>query len=240
MKFPQIVHSEFSETYRFLRRHAPSGLMYGERVERICEALEGFPYQSNPLGGGPGETEEFRVSLSSFDCVTFVESVTALAATVREPEFLSYLRQLRYEEGRVDYFRRRHYMADWIEWNAAAGRMIRLAADSVPEKNWRRMLDVVPALESRTSEVRGWPKTSFRRVRQFIRSGDLIFFISLRKNLDYFHTGVLLRRHFHILLAHASRSLGKVVIMPLEAFLKEHRMSGMTIVRPAAAVDQDA
>lgn len=236
MNFPQVVPSDFDENYRFLCRHAPPSLMYTERVERICEVLEGYPYRTDPLGGGPRETEEFRVSLSFFDCVTFMESVMALAATSRDQEFMNFLRHLRYRDGVVDYFHRCHYMTDWIEVNCAAGRVLRLSPALVPERQWSRVLSAMPALDARPTVIHGWPKEAFRRVRPFIRSGDLVFFISLRKNLDYFHTGVLLRRHVHILLAHAGKSRGKVVIMPLAAFLKEHRMSGMTIVRPAAAM----
>jgi len=239
MNFPQVVHPDFNENYRFLCRQAPASLTYAERVERICETLEGYPYQTDPLGGGPAQTEEFRVCLHAFDCVTFTESVTALASTTREKEFMNFLRHLRYRDGVVDYFQRLHYMTDWIDANCAAGRILRLVPALLPEKEWPRVLSALPALGERPVVVRGWPKATFRRIRPFIRSGDLAFFVSLRKNLDYFHTGVLLRRHVHILLAHAGKSRGSVVIMPVEAFLKEHRMSGVTIVRPAAAVGGD-
>ena len=217
---------------RQLAAAAPSGLPYGERVERLCEALAGSPYRVNPLGGGPGESEAFVVSLQAFDCVTFIEEVTALAASTSEEDFLPRLRQLRYEDGRVDYFRRRHYFSQWLSGNAAEGRMAFLEVPDLPGRIWRRTLSVLPALGQRPGTVRGWPKTSFPRLRPHVRSGDVAAFISTRQDLDYFHSGLLIVRGSHVLLAHAARSAGAVVMVPLPEFLRAHRMSGLTVARP--------
>jgi hypothetical protein len=65
-----------------------------------------------------------------------------------------------------------------------------------------------------------------------LRSGDLIFFASTRKNLDMFHAGIIVRDGEKILMRHASRSQGGVVEQELSEFLKANRMAGVIVVRP--------
>ncbi len=228
-----ITRREYSpDRFRRLTEAAPADLPYGDRIERLCEALSGSPYRANPLDSAPGEPEAFSVSLTAFDCVTFVEEVTALAAADSEEDFLTRLRGLRYEGGRVDYFRRRHYFSQWLSGNEAEGRMELLDVPGLPPRVWPRTLSVLPALGTRPESVRGWPKSAFPRLRPRVRSGDAAAFVSTRRDLDYFHTGLLIVRGSHVLLAHAARSAGAVEIIPLPEFLRAHRMSGLTVARP--------
>jgi hypothetical protein len=220
------------DRFRRLAEAAPAGSPYGERAERLCEALAGSPYRVDPLGGAPGEPEALSVSLSAFDCVTFVEEVTAFAASTSEEDFLARLRRIRYEQGQVDYFRRRHYFSQWLSGNAAEGQLALLEIPGLPHRVWPRTLSVLPALGPQPASVRGWPKTSFPRLRPQVRSGDVAAFVSTRRDLDYFHTGLLIVRGSSILLAHAARSAGAVVIVPLPEFLRAGRMSGLTVARP--------
>jgi hypothetical protein len=205
---------------------------YGQRVERLCEALAGSPYRSNPLGGAPGEPEALTVSLTAFDCVTFVEEATAFAAADSEEDFDGRLRRLRYENGRVDYLRRRHYFSQWLSGNEAEGRVALLEVPGLPHRVWPRTLSVLAALGPRPEAVRGWPKTAYPRLRPRVRSGDVAAFVSTRRDLDYFHTGLLIVRGSCVLLAHAARSAGAVGIVPLPEFLRAQRMSGLTVARP--------
>lgn len=225
------VREYSSESFRRLVRLAPPRLPRPERAENLCEALRGCPYLINPLGGGPGQEESFTVSLDAFDCVTLMETVTALSTTRSERSFLERMRVLRYRGGRVTYLDRRHYLSDWFTENTAAGRLILPAIDE-PPRIFTRELTALPALGPRTADVTGWPKGRLSRLRRNIRSGDLIGFISTRPHLDYFHTGILLSRAAHILLTHASRNRDMVIIEPLEHFLKANRMSGFSILRP--------
>jgi len=216
-----------------LLQQAPALRGYAARAEYACEVLAGTPYQSQPLGGGPGLPEELRLALHRFDCVTFMETVAALGAATDSPDFADKVRLLRYDGGVVDYFRRRHYMSAWIEGNVADGRVTRVEpGEAGPPRIWLRTLTVLPELGLVPARIRGWPKRSLPRLRPHLASGDLVFFISTRADLDYFHTGVLGRRGNAILLAHAARSRGGVVMEPLAEFLRRERMSGLTVVRP--------
>jgi Protein of unknown function (DUF1460) len=54
----------------------------------------------------------------------------------------------------------------------------------------------------------------------------------VRKHLDVFHCGVIVRDGKKILLRHASRRAGGVVEQDLNDFLKVNRMAGVIIARP--------
>jgi hypothetical protein len=71
-----------------------------------------------------------------------------------------------------------------------------------------------------------------RRLAAHLQSGDLMFFVSTRKNLDVFHAGIIVCDGKSVLMRHASRSRGAVVEEELSEFLKANRMAGVIVVRP--------
>src|SRR5262245_21543312 len=75
----------------------------GSRVDIISAKLLGKPYQSNPLIGSADTPEVFTVSTDGFDCVTYVETVFALARSGDAGQFVDVLRQIRYADGEVKW-----------------------------------------------------------------------------------------------------------------------------------------
>lgn len=212
---------------------APPSQPYGGRVRGLCAALAGAPYRCAPLGGGPGQPETLTAALDAFDCVTFCETIMALARSASEAEFLDRLRLIRYAGGRVTWEARRHYWSHWLNDNAAEGRVALLPhPGGKTPREWTRRLAVVAGLPPETAAVRGWPKRALAPFRRVVRDGDVAGFISTRHGLDYFHVGVLLAEADGPVLVHAARSAGGVVRTPLAAFLAANRMSGVTLARP--------
>ena len=70
------------------------------------------------------------------------------------------------------------------------------------------------------------------RLAKYLHTGDLIFFVSTRKNLDVFHAGILIRTDQRLIMRHASRSEGLVVEQELSGFLEANRMAGVIVMRP--------
>ncbi|MFY9607795.1 MAG: N-acetylmuramoyl-L-alanine amidase-like domain-containing protein [Blastocatellia bacterium] len=204
-------------------------------TEARLEEASGFfidhGYSQDPLGGGSQLREVFRASLGAFDCVTYMESVLALAASSNADEFAKHLRQMRYRNGKVDWFERNHYMAAWLANNKRLGVLADLTRGRETILK-TRTLDVVQGLPSRRVTFRCFPKRRFTRIKHRIRTGDLILFVSTRKHLDVFHTGILITRDDRVLLRHAARSAGKVIEQDLGDFLKNNRMSGFILARP--------
>jgi hypothetical protein len=201
------------------------------RVDSVSRLFVGRAYAENPLGGGPDQREVFRCSFNEFDCVTYVETVLALACSKTTTRFFRELRALRYRRGAVDWFRRNHFMTEWLRRNAQRGVVadITTGRDTIPKT---RTLAGVLGIRPQEVTFRCFPKRSFARVCARIRTGDVIMFVSTQKHLDVFHAGVLIRGEKQVLLRHATRSAGKVVEQDVREFLKANRMSGFILARP--------
>jgi hypothetical protein len=203
----------------------------GNRIEVLSRYLLGRPYKTDPLIGAAGTPEVFTTSLEEFDCVTYIETVVALARSSGVDEFLAWLRKIRYAEGRVEWKCRNHYMTGWIRNNVRLGALRRVPANVVPVTK-ERTLNVVPGLSPRKVRFDCVPKPAIGKLQSHFKTGDLIFFGSTRKHLDIFHCGILVRDGERLLMRHASRSRKGVVEQELSEFLKNNRMAGVIVVRP--------
>ena len=91
------------------------------RLLGISEQLRGTPYAHSPLGEGEGQDPDPRLRLDRVDCLTFVETVMALALSTSVEDVVHVLDSIRYR-GRPDYVGRNHLMeAEWLPSNAAKG-----------------------------------------------------------------------------------------------------------------------
>jgi D-alanyl-D-alanine carboxypeptidase/D-alanyl-D-alanine-endopeptidase (penicillin-binding protein 4) len=225
---------------RLLRGLSVRGITgIGPRMGEISRRLLGRPYRIEPLGGSPGTLEALSLSVSFFDCVTFIEHVMALARCGSADEFPENVLRLRYRQGRVTWSDRNHYMTGWIRNNTRTG-LVRPLLDRRPFSARTvvrsRRLDVVPGLASRDVGVRGLPKRDFLERGPELETGDMVFFMSTRRHLDMFHCGLVVASAAGpCLLRHASRSRGAVVEQTLASFASANRMSGIIAVRPVAA-----
>jgi cell wall-associated NlpC family hydrolase len=204
----------------------------GSRIDVLSRHFLGHPYKPNPLTGSADTAEVFTASLDGFDCVTFIETIVALARASNVDDFTEWLRNIRYEQGRIQWERRNHYMTLWIRNNVRKGIIRPVSMPAVPILSSERVLNVVPGLAPQRTCVKCVPKPAMPRLQPHLQSGDLIFFASTRKNLDVFHAGIIVRDGKRVLLRHASRSQGFVVEQELSEFLKANRMAGVIVVRP--------
>src|ERR1700719_2543486 len=81
-----------------------------ERVEAFAGRFLGYPYQPNPLIGSADTAGAVTASFDGFDCVTYIETVLALARASSVDDFIEWLRKIRYEHGSIQWARRNHYM----------------------------------------------------------------------------------------------------------------------------------
>jgi hypothetical protein len=176
----------------------------------------------------------FTASLDGFDCVTYIETIVALARASNVANFTGWLRKIRYEQGRIRWELRNHYMTLWIRNNVRKGVIRPVSMPAVSILSRERVLNVVPGLDVQRTRVKCVPKAAVPRLEPHLQSGDLIFFASTRKNLDVFHAGIIVRDGKRVIMRHASRSQGFVVEQELSEFLKTNRMAGVIVVRPQA------
>ena len=210
------------------------------RIGVLSRHFLGYPYKPNPLIGSADKAEAFTASLDGFDCVTYIETIVALARASNIDGFIEWLRKIRYERGCVQWKRRNHYMTFWIRNNVREGIIKPVSMPAVPIVSRERVLNVVPGLAAQRTRVKCVPKPAVPRLEPHLQSGDLIFFASTRKNLDVFHAGIIARDRRRVLLRHASRSQGSVVEQELSEFLKANRMAGVIVMRPQGVAQRAA
>src|SRR5262245_40920514 len=203
------------------------------RLQWISGQFLGLPYVTDPLVGSADTPELFTDTLDGFDCVTYMETVLALAGARSVADFATRLKRIRYKDGEVHWRLRNHYMTSWIRNNTRGG-FVRSLDFHAPYRSKRRVLNVVSGLSALNQRFTCIPKQSLSKISDQIQSGDLIFFASTRPHLDVFHCGVVVRAGERLFLRHASRSQGKVVEQELSSFLAKNRMAGVILVRPAA------
>lgn len=237
---PEILHPMKLAQPRGLKRHRVEQLIRAAKDERsaagrmdvLSRQFLGYPYQSDPLIGSAETAEVFTASLEGFDCVTYLETIVSLACASNADDFTDLLRRIRYDKGRIEWNRRNHYMTDWIRNNLREGILRRVSMPAVPTVSKVRVLNVVRGLPAHRTQMKWVTKPAFTRLEPHLETGDLIFFVSRRKNLDVFHAGIIVRVGQKLRMRHASRSQAGVVEQELREFLKANRMAGVVVARP--------
>src|SRR6202451_4892236 len=102
------------------------------RIDLLSRHFLGLTYQPNPLIGSAGSAEVFTASLDGIDCVTYIETVVALARASTVDDFIEWLRKIRYERGLIQWGRRNHYMTLWIRNNVRNGILKPVSMRAVP------------------------------------------------------------------------------------------------------------
>lgn len=217
----------------------------------IARKFIGRPYVAHTL---EGETEDVTVNLDELDCTTLVDVAAALAYTVGEgrtgwQDFVYNLERMRYRSGKADgYASRLHYNCEWAMDNIHRGNVTdvtdlvgnsRYAVRSIDYMSQHR--DSYPALkDSATFERIKQVENGFRNhrfpyirtadlgskdVSERLRDGDIIAFVSNRKDLDVTHLGIIVKEDGKVKVLHASSSHGKVEISEstLPDFVKRNR-----------------
>jgi hypothetical protein len=132
------------------------------RLVALSSRFVGMPFRLDALGEGRrGRYDRDPLfSLRRVDCLTFVETLLALAHTSRFDLAPRVLSQVRYRGGRVDYMARHHFpTSQWIPFNTRLGVVRDVTAD------------IAPGAALRTLTVKVGPASWRGRFRKFRRLG---------------------------------------------------------------------
>jgi hypothetical protein len=234
-------------------------LPIGEVIARVGRWFVGAPYTPSTLEA-PGP-EGLVVNLREFDCVTYVESMLALARVIRagRTDFDAYkqeLRNIRYRDGKlIDYPSRLHYFSEWIADNDAKGIIadVTKSLGGVPDPEpidfmtkhhaaYRQLADAgffeaVRAREAELSRRTRYmiPEQHIEAAAPGIQNGDVIAATSSIKGLDIAHTGIALwvRGELHMMHAPLIGDSVEVSENPLaERVTYIERQDGIMVARP--------
>ena len=229
-----------------------------ELILEIGKSFLGTAYVEKTLEL-PGE-EKLVINLIGLDCTTYLESVVALAQTIREKEFSfegfeEKLEHLRYLNGQnTGYPSRLHYFSDWIYENQQKGLLKditqEIGGESYPNQPsfmsenprfYPQLADLtlVEKLKEREALIKTRPyffipKEKIQQLESKLEPGDLIAITTHMKNLDIVHVGFAVRQNGRIHLMHASSVSKKVEIstLPLSEYLLGNKsQSGIMVSR---------
>ncbi|RPI67177.1 MAG: DUF1460 domain-containing protein [Ignavibacteriae bacterium] len=214
-------------------------LPIGELMGKIGQLFLGTPYVGGTLeGDGP---EVCRVRYDGVDCVTFFETVLALARTIRsecrgESYVIAEVTRTRYRHGVVDgYLSRLHYTSDWIRDNITKKTVTDITEGDplaevfpvhvyfmsehpqyyAPLKSDPTLVAAVTQIEVDLNAIRRWyvPKARVKSFESKLRTGDIVAITTAKAGLDYSHTGMILVDEQGVArLMHASTTKKRVVI----------------------------
>lgn len=252
--------SIFEETMAWAGENRLDTLPIGEIIVRTGRRFVGDPYTPQTLElPGP---ERVVVNLREFDCVTYVESVLAMARLIRDGQpdfdaFVGELARIRYRDGNLDgYTSRLHYFSEWIADNEGLG-LVQEITRQLGGLPYDERIDFMssnselyPRLAGqpeRIAEIREIeralsgrsrsyvPQAEIGRVAEEIRNGDVIAATSTVEGLDVAHTGFALWQNGRLHLMHAPL-VGRVLEIsdqPLaERILRIDGQDGIMVARP--------
>ena len=200
----------------------------GSAIVAIGRRFVGNPYTPHTLDL-PGD-ERVVVNLREFDCVTYVESVLAMARVLQAgtptfPAFTEELRRIRYRDAELDgYISRLHYFSEWIADNEEKGVVRNVTRELGGQPHTEtidfmsthadayRPLDGNPDRIERIREIerqlsrrtRSWiPQRQIGDRVQGIEDGDVIAATSSVDGLDIAHTGFAIWVDGRLHLMHA-------------------------------------
>ena len=205
---------------------------------RVASLAVGTPYEAHLLDaylrrGEAVATEPLTLSLTRFDCSSFVESCVAVARAARvggSPSWKGFGREverMRYRNGlRGDYTTRLHYFSEWIADGDNRGllRDVGFALGGVEDRRPLRFMTdhrdsyvaladdrifkSVKEMEKRLDNLsrRVIPTARIAQVEDRIQNGDIIGFATGTPGLDVTHCGVAVRD---------SRGVLRVALAPL-------------------------
>jgi hypothetical protein len=220
-----------------------SALSVGELMGKIMQELQGIRYRANPLDDF-GDREVCSVDLTSFDCVTFVETTLAFARMLkqggRKPSDL--LRQvgfIRYRQGSVGNFSTRlNYTTDWFVDNEKK-HVLRLLSNLPGEQRFTQkvgfmsnhpdkyrqlvahpdLVEVIRRQEDAINErhLKYVPLDKIASAETLLCTGDIVGVCTNQSGLDIAHTGLVLRTEdgvAHFVDASSMKKNMKVTIEP--------------------------
>jgi hypothetical protein len=250
-------------TAQLADRTVPLGLA----IARIGELAVGTPYEAHLLdaylrrGDGP-ITEPLTLSLTRFDCTSFVESCVAVARAARAggtPSWKGFGREverMRYRNGlRGDYTTRLHYFSEWVadgdkrcllrDMGLALGgtedhrplRFMTEHRDSYAALADDRVFRSMKEMEKRLDRLsrRVIPTARIASVEDRIQNGDILGFATSTPGLDVTHCAIAVRDSRGTLrVAHAPLAGGGVQVsrLPLAEYAAEIRAPGVMVARP--------
>ena len=234
-------------------------LPFGELMGKVGLEFVGTPYEGGTLESTG--REQCRVVLDGLDCVTYFESVLAIAWMIKNgktamSDLVDRVEFTRYRGGKLNgYTSRLHYTAEWIKDNIKKGTVTDVTpslggSDTYFNVNFMSKhpqyygpLKKSPKLVQEISEIETSinatkyaviPQDLIAKSESGLKTGDIIAVTTSKRGLDYSHTGMILVKDGVAHFMHASSTHKKVLVDDsVSKYVKSVKAhTGITAVRP--------
>lgn len=213
----------------------------GERIEFISRQFLNMPYKEHTLTGSIHEQEIFTIDLSAVDCFTFIDYVEAMRLSRTLKGFRENLKNIRYQNGIIDYRKRNHFFTDWVEFNSANLHDASSTIGGIKTKTVSKIINLkddgqcmLEGIAQRARKISYIPDFEIdKAVLERLKTGDYAGIYTELPGLDVSHTGIIVKfPSGDVFLRHASslEKHRKVVEQPLKDYLSGK--PGLIILRP--------
>ncbi len=193
----------------------------GTRIGFLSKQFLGVYYRADTLACSATEKERLIVNLAGVDCFTFLDYLEAMRRSASHADFIENLRNVRYQNGVVDYLTRNHFFSDWLEYQKAFIEDVTVAVGGDAAVSIEKMLNVkadaspwLPEVAPRSRRVFFIPSERIdKKMLADLRTGDYIGIYTDLPGLDVTHVGVMVKGPFMLSLRHASSSPGRMRVL---------------------------
>lgn len=215
----------------------------------IAKQFYGLPYASHALS--KENPEKFVVDFGGFDCVTFVENVWSLYRSKGvDSLFLTELEQIRYSQKPISFETRNHYLSATFAQMEDRGlfkqvipsvyrvlvvKKVEFLSHYLAPKFLQITIPAIQTMENNLAPIMYVPSPQYSRITTYLKTGDIIAFVSKRKDLDYQHVGFAREIKGNFYLVHASQDRKRMCqsVESISVYLKNHpNMIGFNVFRP--------
>ncbi|CAI3934420.1 unnamed protein product [Commensalibacter communis] len=199
-------------------------------IEEISKNFLNTPYKSDTLIGSSTHPEKLVVNLEAVDCFTFIDYVLALSQSRDVDDFIENLIKVRYIDGNIIFFNRKHFFSDWYY-------IAPKNTEEITQKISPNAVTVFKRLNQKPdgTEYLAGIGTIPRNITYIpshyvdnmvinqLRSGDFIGIYTPKDGLDASHVGILIKKGNQIYFRNASslKKNRKVVDSPLLEYIKD-------------------
>ncbi|MCX7958093.1 MAG: DUF1460 domain-containing protein [Deltaproteobacteria bacterium] len=211
-----------------------AGLDSHKKIEIISSAFLNTPFKESSIGEGDGIDPDPLINLEFMDCVTFIEYIIAFVNSENIKDFEKHILNLRYKDGRADFYQRLH-LPDF-QWfpKALNNKYLVDITDIVGSKYVKQFNKTLykdfyigyhkvdkSNLVSREAVIRYIPREDIENIYSRIPEYSVIRILRKDSHRPYVttHMGIVIKKGNKKYLRHSSRHFGgKVTDTPLNAY----------------------
>ena len=221
--FAQAVHTKkdvkiCNQKFELAVKKSLSEKPIGDVIVEIGKSFLGTDYEAHTLE--KGDKEELIINLSGLDCYTYMESLVALARSIKSGNtsfdyYTKQIEELRYRNGLMGvYTTRLHYASDWLFDVSSRGFVKDITKElggtefdinvnfmsTHPDsykflKGNDEYIKAIAETEKEINERTYYyiPQDEIEKIESEIQEGDLLLFTTSIKGLDIAHNGIAVK-----------------------------------------------